>query len=134
MKYMVLVNRKFMVAVENEGSALSAEHYILDNFQGIIGAQAFDRAALKTDYFADVLQDAESISLDELKKMSDRYEEAYVELSNRMDDERKVVDEIERLKALIEQKEAELSPLHHATMKAKLDARNAKLAMNCIER
>lgn len=134
MKYMVLVNQKFMVAVETEGSMAAAEHVILDNYQGIAGAQAFDRAALHTNYFVDVLQDAETISLGELKAMSDRYEEAYVELSKRMDEEKKVVDEIERLKELIAQKESELSPLHHATMKAKLEARNAKLAMNCIER
>lgn len=133
MKYMVLVNQKYMVAVETEGSAAAAEHMILDNYQGIAGAQAFDRAALHTNYFVDVLQNAETISLSELKAMSDRYENAYFELSKKMDAEKAISDEIERLQEMIRQKQEELLPLHHATMRAKLEARNAKFAMNCIE-
>lgn len=133
MKYMVLVNQKYMVAVETEGSAAAAEHMILDNYQGIAGAQAFDRAALHTNYFVDVLQNAETISLSELKAMSDRYENAYFELSKKMDAEKAISDEIERLQEMIRQKQEELLPLHQATMRAKLEARNAKFAMNCIE-
>lgn len=133
MKYMVLVNQKYMVAVETEGSAAAAEHMILDNYQGIAGAQAFDRAALHTNYFVDVLQNAETISPSELKAMSDRYENAYFELSKKMDAEKSITDEIERLQEMIRQKQEELLPLHQATMRAKLEARNAKFAMNCIE-
>lgn len=133
MKYMVLVNQKYMVAVETEGSAAAAEHMILDNYQGIAGAQAFDRAALHTNYFVDVLQNAETISLSELKAMSERYENAYFELSKKMDAEKAISDEIERLQEMIRQKQEELLPLHQATMRAKLEARNAKFAMNCIE-
>lgn len=133
MKFMVLVNQKYMVAVETEGSAAAAEHMILDNYQGIAGAQAFDRAALHTNYFVDVLQNAETISLSELKAMSDRYENAYFELSKKMDAEKAISDEIERLQEMIRQKQEELLPLHQATMRAKLEARNAKFAMNCIE-
>ena len=134
MKYMVLVNQKYMVAVETEGSAAAAEHMILDNYQGIAGAQAFDRAALHTNYFVDVLQNAETISLSELKAMSDRYENAYFELSKKMDAEKAISDEIERLQEMIRQKQEELLLLlHQATMRAKLEARNAKFAMNCIE-
>lgn len=133
MKYMVLVNQKYMVAVETEGSMAAAEHMILDNYQGIAGAQAFDRAALHTSYFVDVLQNAETISLSELKAMSDRYENAYFELSKKMDAEKAISDEIERLQEMIRQKQEELLPLHQATMRAKLEARNAKFAMNCIE-
>ena len=133
MKYMVLVNQKYMVAVETEGSMAAAEHMILDNYQGIAGAQALDRAALHTNYFVDVLQNAETISLSELKAMSDRYENAYFELSKKMDAEKAIYDEIERLQEMIRQKQEELLPLHQATMRAKLEARNAKFAMNCIE-
>lgn len=133
MKYMVWVNQKFLVKVEVDGSALAAEHYILDIFQGIVGAQAFDRDGLKTDTFAGAVACSDAISLDELKAMSDRYENAYIELSKAMDEEREIVDEIERLQAKIKDLQTALSPKHQATMKAKLHAHMAKQAMNCNE-
>ena len=133
MKYMVWVNQKFLVKVEVDGSMLAAEHYILDNFQGIVGAQAFDRDGLKTDTFAGAVACSDTISLDELKAMSDRYENAYIELSKAMDEEREIVDEIERLQAIIKDLQTALSQKHQATMKAKLNAHKAKQAMNCDE-
>lgn len=71
MKYAVLVNNKYMVAVEKDGSAAAAEHEILDNYFGISGAQAFGKADMKTNYFNEVFQMAELISLKDLQKMSD---------------------------------------------------------------
>ena len=133
MKYMVLVNQKYMVAVETEGSMAAAEHMILDNYQGIAGAQAFDRAALHTSYFVDVLQNAETISLSELKAMSDRYENAYFELAKKQEDEEATKNEIEQLLEIIERKKTELNTKHFATRKAHLEAINAKNALNCIE-
>lgn len=133
MKYMVWVNQKFLVTVETDGSACAAEHEILDNYQGIVSAQAFDRDSMKTDVFAGAVLWSETISRDDLKAMSDRYENAYIELSKAMDEEREIVDEIERLQAKIKDLQTALSPKHQATMKAKLHARNAKVAMNCNE-
>ncbi len=133
MKYMVWVNQKFLVKIEVEGSMLAAEHYILDNYQGIVSAQAFNWDGLKTDTFAGAVLSSETISLDELKSMSDRYENAYIELRKAMDEEKEIVDEIERLQAKIKDLQTALSPKHQATMKAKLHAHNAKVAMNCNE-
>lgn len=133
MKYMVWVNQKFLVKVEVDGSMLASEHYILDNFQGIVGAQAFDRDGLKTDTFAGAVACSDTISLDELKAMSDRYENAYIELAKKQDDEEAMKNEIEQLQEIIERKKAELNTKHFATRKAHLEALNAKNALNCIE-
>lgn len=133
MKYMVWVNQKYLVTVETDGSACTAEHEILDNYQGIVSAQAFDRDSMRTDTFAGAVIWSNTISLDELKAMSDRYENAYIELSKAMDEEREIVDEIERLQAIIKDLQTALVPKHQATMKAKLHAHNAKVAMNCNE-
>lgn len=133
MKYMVWVNQKFLVTVETDGSACAAEHEILDNYQGIVSAQAFDRDSMKTDTFAGAVACSDTISLDELGDMSDKYKNAYIELSKAMDEEREIVDEIEHLQAKIKDLQTALSPKHQATMKAKLHARMAKTALNCIE-
>ena len=50
MKYMVVVNQKYIVTVE-ANSACSAEHKILDNMDGVQGAQAFTGKELSTDTF-----------------------------------------------------------------------------------
>lgn len=133
MTYMVWVNQKFMVTVETDGSMAAAEHVILDNYQGIVSAQAFDRAALHTNFFVDVLQNSKTISLDELKAMSDRYENAYIELAKKQEDEEAMKNEIEQLQEIIERKKAELNTKHFSTRKAHLEAINAKNALNCIE-
>lgn len=133
MKYMVWVNQKFLVTVETDGSACAAEHEILDNYQGIVSAQAFDRDSMKTDVFAGAVLWSETISLDELKAMSDRYENAYIELAKKQDDEEAMKNEIEQLQEIIERKKAELNTKHFATRKAHLEAINAKNALNCIE-
>lgn len=132
MRYMVWVNQKYMVTVETDGSMCAAEHVILDNYQGIVSAQAFDREALHTNFFVDVLQNSETISLAELKALSDRYENAYVELNKKQDEERAVMDEIDRLQNMINDLQKELAPKHHATMLAKLETYNAKKALNFL--
>lgn len=71
MKYMVMVNGKYMTQVETERSACGAEHIILDEIRyGITAAQAFDAKEMKTQFFFSCMQSCELISLDELKRKS----------------------------------------------------------------
>ena len=73
MKYMVMVNGKYMTQVETDRSACGAEHIILDDIRyGIESALAFDAEAIKTQHFFDCLQSCKMVSLDELKIMSSR--------------------------------------------------------------
>lgn len=130
MKYMVWVNQKFLVTVETDGSACAAEHEILDNYQGIVSAQALDWDGLKTDTFAGAVLSSETISLNELKAMSDRYEKAWRILAVAKDAEEGLRSEIEQLQDIIERKKAELSSKHFATRKAHLEAINAQNAMS----
>ena len=67
MKYIVEVNAKWLVNIEAE-SALNAEHKLLE-YNGIWGANAYDRAALKTDTFAGAVQFDEFVSMGELIAM-----------------------------------------------------------------
>ena len=103
MKYMVVVNKKFIVSVEAI-SAGGAEHVILDRFSGIRGAQAFTAEELKTDTFAYYFAHCETISLNELEKLSDAYEAEYHKLSVALDKR----DEIEAQIAELKLKMAEL--------------------------
>ena len=71
MKYMVMVNGKYMTQVETDRSACGAEHIILDDIRyGIESALAFDAKAMKTEHFNACFQSCELIGLDELKRMS----------------------------------------------------------------
>lgn len=133
MKYMVLVNRKFMVAVEKDGSNAAAEHVILDNFDGIQGAQAFDRAEMKSNYFADVFQDSETISLNELRAKSDRYNEAFKEWARKRDEVDEIQNEIKRLQDEIDRLLSEKNKAKFAERKAHLETIEAKKALNFTE-
>jgi len=130
---MVWINQKYLVKVETDGNALKAEHEILDNYQGIVSAQAFDWDGLKTDTFACAVLSSETISLNELKAMSDRYEKAWRILAIAMDAEEELRSEIEQLQEIIERKKAELNAKNVATRKAHLEAINAQNAMSCNE-
>ena len=68
MKYIVDVNAKWMVNVEAE-SALNAEHKMLD-FEGVWGANAYDRDGMMTDCFRDTVQFREFLSMEELANMT----------------------------------------------------------------
>ena len=73
MKYMVMVNGKYMTQVETDRSACGAEHIILDDIRyGIESALAFDAESIKTQHFFDCLQSCKMVSLDEIKAMSSR--------------------------------------------------------------
>ena len=133
MKYMVLVNRKFMVAVEHDGSNGGAEHKILDNYQGIHGAQAFDQKEMHTTYFSDIVQSCETISLKELKDLSDRYEQCYHELAVAKDRVSDIDMEIERVKKLLEDLEHDRYLLRKDEIKAQLHCKKIKDEMNIKE-
>ena len=82
MKYIVEVNAKYLVNIEAD-SCLNAEHKLLD-YNGIWGANAFDRAALKTDTFAGAVQFDEMISMGELIEMVNEAMDAKKEAAARL--------------------------------------------------
>ena len=84
MTYMMMVNDKYMVSIEHDGSRGGAEHVILDNFDGIQGCQAFAEEDMRTSYFIECLLRCETISLDELKTLSDEYAKRWAEVSRLM--------------------------------------------------
>lgn len=98
MKYMIVVNQKYMISLEHDGSCGGAEHQILDNFQGIEGCQAFNQEGMKTDTFMEYLTTCETISLDELKTMSDEYEKRWKETAQSKETMRSLEAEVERLR------------------------------------
>lgn len=100
MKYLVVVNQKYIVAVEAE-SELGAEHKILDDiYYGITGAQAFDQKSIRTDCFYWLMQDCKTVSYEELEKMSKSYKEAQETLEQR---EQELKEAQKRMKELQEQ-------------------------------
>lgn len=75
MKYIVMVNQKYLVSVEAE-SAGGAEHKILDNvYYGIETCQAFNMKELGTDFFRGCAESCETISYSELFNKSRYYKE-----------------------------------------------------------
>lgn len=85
MKYVVIVNNKFIVNGIESTSAGGAEHKILDNYNGIAGAQAFALNELGTDCFAGFCESCEMISLSELKEMTDKYDELWTAVAEAKD-------------------------------------------------
>ena len=99
MKYIVEVNAKFLVSVEAE-TPLRAEHLVLE-YDGIWGAMAFDQASMKTETFAGVVMNCETISMAELETVSKEYAEAYVEKAKAVDAHTAADDEVKRLEELL---------------------------------
>lgn len=86
MKYMVMVNNKFMVSVEAE-SKINAGHFILDSFAnetntyGVIeSALAFNKEDMKTDYYFECLEGCETISFTDLGSKIEFLMKSYEEL------------------------------------------------------
>ena len=73
MKYMVEVNAKFLVKIDIDGSCGAAEHYFLDRFPAVWGANAFDEKSMKTECFRGTLLTSEVVSE---KELTERLEEA----------------------------------------------------------
>lgn len=71
-KYIVVVNNKYIVTVEAE-SLCGAEHVILDRYAEeinryhvITGCQAFGKKEAKTDFFFEMVQSCETLSISAL--------------------------------------------------------------------
>ena len=71
-KYIVIVNRKYLVSVEANSHG-GAEHRCLDLHYGIQTAQAFSREDLRTECFRDMAIDCETISFAELATKSEAF-------------------------------------------------------------
>jgi len=99
MKYMVMVNNKYMTQVDIEGSACAAEHLILDDLRyGMVSALAFDSKAMGTDYFNCCFQRCEYIPFEELKRKSDA---AKADYDTRLADAAQAINDISaQIKAL----------------------------------
>lgn len=131
MKYMVLVNGKFFVKVEVEGSKGAAEHSILDNFDGITGAQAFDEKDMATEWFVrDWLLNNELISMDELKEKTERYTAAWSEYARTKEALTSKEAEIEELKKQLEELENERYDLKKDELHTYAIAKKANAALN----
>lgn len=129
MKYMVLVNGKWMVAVDAE-SVCAAEHVILDKFADsinkngtITGALAFDRDGMKTDYYFRLLENSQTISFETLEwKIG--YLDGLVENIQKAKDEEdcinheidEIEDRINRLAESLKEKREELDLAHEYTV------------------
>lgn len=75
-KFLVMVNCKYLVAVEAETHG-GAEHRILDDiYYGIETCQAFSMADLSTEFFRDVAAGCETISLSEMAAKAEAYKQA----------------------------------------------------------
>ena len=101
MKYIVEVNAKYLVSIEAD-SPLQAEHKLLE-YNGIWGALAYDRQAMKTDTFAGAVQGCEMISMNELMEMVNAAMEAKLRAAKAEEARRQM---FEKLQALQEQLEA----------------------------
>ena len=99
MKYIVEVNAKYLVSVEAE-TVLSAEHAVLE-YDGIWGALAFDSDAMKTETFRGVCLGCETISMNELKELSEEYRKAWSENAAMIDAHKAADDEVKRLEDLL---------------------------------
>lgn len=130
--YMIQVNGKYMVKANLETESLAgAEHFILDNFDGIEAALAFDEKQIRTLWFVQTyLAGAEVISLDELRRKSDNFTAAYAEYSvakNALDSKD---DEIEALKQKLAELQAERTEMKKVELSKWLNVRNANNAIN----
>lgn len=124
MKFMVMVNNKFMVSVEAE-SNLAAEHKILDDiYDGMQSALAFDKESMKTDHFRGCLLGCETISFNELKKMSEAYRNQWAKVSECC----KAVDAAEEAVEDLEKRLAEAKELALHARQARCEAEHLAYA------
>ena len=82
MKFMVMVNNKYMVSLE-ASSCLAAEHKILDEIRyGMQSALAFDQETTKTEHFIACMMQCQTISYEELHKLSEVYTDGWKKVSD----------------------------------------------------
>lgn len=131
MKYMVLVNGKFFVKIDVEGNKAAAEHSILDNLDGIIGAQAFDEKDMATEWFVrDWLLNNELISMDELESKTKEYSETWLEYSILKDEVQARQEEIDELNSKLMALKENQKRLESKLLNAFYDAKGAKDELN----
>lgn len=131
MTYMVLVNQKYMVKFDHDGSKGGAEHRILDNYNGISGAQAFDEKDIATDWFVNTwLSDAEFISLNELQSKVDAYTEACSHYGDMTEELSAKENEIEYLKSQLAELEHQRYEIKQRQLSAWCKVNNTKRALN----
>lgn len=111
MKFMVEVNRKWMVQVESTSNC-GAEHVILDNIDIAEDALAYDEEAMKTDMFVSAMMNCKVISYEELKKANDNFKAKVLEQNNELLEEiNRKNDEIKRLEEKVAMAKFELETL-----------------------
>lgn len=76
-KYLVIVNRKYLVNVE-AASHGGAEHRVLDLVYGITGAQAFSKKDMSTEFFRDYAINCETVSFNWLVEQSKAFKESQI--------------------------------------------------------
>lgn len=86
MKYMVMVNGRYMVSVE-ANSLCGAEHVILDRYADVInkhgiikGSQAFEQKDMNKRFFLDLFETCETISV---KGLDDKIGDVLAEINKR---------------------------------------------------
>jgi len=99
MKYIVEVNAKYLVSIEAE-TQLGAEHKVLE-YDGIWGALAFDADEMKTETFRGACLSCETISLNELKELSEDYRKAYANKAACTDAHAAADEEVRRLEEML---------------------------------
>ena len=97
--YMVEVNNHFLVRIEIEGSALAAEHYWLDGFRCVWGANAYDEKGMKTDCFRGAVLTCELITRELLEEKLEKVDRAAAEVKEFDSKLRELDDQIAKLRA-----------------------------------
>ena len=102
--HMVEVNNKFLVKLDhpNKLSNLQAEHYFLDQWECVWGANAYDIKAMKTECFIGAMIHDELISLKELSAKLTEMDERIAAVK-KVDEQMADVDR--RIKELMEEKQ-----------------------------
>lgn len=102
--HMVEVNNKFLVKLDhpNELSNLQAEHYFLDQWECVWGANAYDIKAMKTECFIGAMIHDELISLKELSAKLTRMDEQIAAVK-KVDEQMADIDR--RIKELMAEKQ-----------------------------
>ena len=128
MKYLVVVNQKYIVSVEST-SAGGAEHVILDNMDGIEGAQAFDSKAIKTETFEWYMENCETVSYETLRQISQEYTDKCREMGDRMQEVKRANAEMEELQRKMEALQNEINIKCMNLTIAKQNVKSAKYAL-----
>ena len=122
MKYLVQVNRSYLVSIDAE-SALGAEHAFLD-MDGVQYAHAFDPEATKTETFRGVMLGCSTVSADEMLTMSQIYASKWAQASAAREAADAAAEEERQLHEEFEKAIARRKETARAALDAMTDARN----------